>query len=214
MKKVDASENPGLSKLPTEVRNKMGYMKKGGMAMKKGMHKMPDGNMMKDSDMPKKKMKMGGMAYKEGGKADMAQDKKTVKKAVGMHEKQLHGGKKSDLAKLKSGGMAKCAKGGGIEVRGKTKGKMCQENNMAVIEKIKKFVKDITPPSKEQKAKIEEKQMKMEEMKDPEAYRKNKAMYDVSTEVKKFDENYKKGGSVSSASKRADGCAVRGKTKA
>ena len=106
MKKVDASENPGLSKLPTEVRNKMGYMKKGGMA--------------------KKKMNMGG-------KADMAQDKKTVKKAVGMHEKQLHGGKKSDLAKLKtggmtkmkSGGMAKCAKGGGIEVRGKTKGKMC-----------------------------------------------------------------------------------------
>ena len=35
MKKVDASENPGLSKLPTEVRNKMGYMKKGGMAKKK-----------------------------------------------------------------------------------------------------------------------------------------------------------------------------------
>jgi len=40
MKKVDANENPGLSKLPTEVRNKMGYMKKGGMAMKKGMHKI------------------------------------------------------------------------------------------------------------------------------------------------------------------------------
>ena len=79
---------------------------------------------------------------------------------------------------------------------------------------MKKFVKDITPPSKEQKAKIEEKQMKMEEMKDPEAYRKNKAMYDVSTEVKKFDENYKKGGMVkSSASKRADGIATKGKTK-
>jgi len=127
LKEVDSSENPGLSKLPTEVRNKMGYMKKGGMAMKKGgMHKMPDGKMMKDSDMPKKKMNMGGMAYKEGGKADMMQDKKTVKKAVGMHEKQLHGGKKSDLASLKKGGMAKkMAKGGGIEVRGKTKGKMC-----------------------------------------------------------------------------------------
>ena len=126
LKEVDSNENPGLSKLPTEVRNKMGYMKKGGMAMKKGMHKMPDGNMMKNSDMPKKKIKMGGMAYKEGGKADMAQDKKTVKKAVGMHEKQLHGGKKSDLAALKKGGMAKkMAKGGGIEVRGKTKGKMC-----------------------------------------------------------------------------------------
>ena len=130
LKTKDLSGNPGLSKLPTEVRNKMGYMKKGGMAK---MHKMPDGKMMKDSDMAKKKMNMGGMAYKEGGKADMAQDKKMAKKAVGMHEKQLHGGKKSDLAKLKmggmakmkSGGMAKCAKGGGIEKRGKTKGKMC-----------------------------------------------------------------------------------------
>ena len=85
---------------------------------------------------------------------------------------------------------------------------------MAVIEKIKKFVKDITPPTGEKKAKIEEKQMKVEEMKDPQAAQKNKAMYDVSTEVKKFDENYKKGGKVSSASKRADGIAIRGKTRA
>jgi hypothetical protein len=92
---------------------------------------------------------------------------------------------------------------------------------MAVIEKMKKFVRDITPPSKEQKAKIEEKQMKMEEMKDPEAYRKNKAMYDVSTEVKKFNEDYKKGGMVKTkkyskggtASSRADGIATKGKTR-
>jgi hypothetical protein len=117
LKEVDSSDNPGLSKLPTEVRNKMGYMKKGGMA--------------------KKKMNMGGMAYKEGGmmdKKDMAQDKKMAKKAVGMHEKQLHEGKKSDLTKLKKGGMAKgcgyskggqLAKANGIAVKGKTKGKMC-----------------------------------------------------------------------------------------
>ena len=93
---VDTSKNPGLSKLPTEVRNKMGYMKKGGMMDKK----------------------------------DMAQDKKTAKKAIGMHEKQLHGGKKSNLAALKKGGMTKMskggcyAKGGGIEKKGKTKGKI------------------------------------------------------------------------------------------
>jgi len=82
LKAVDSSDNPGLSKLPTEVRNKMGYMKKGGMAKK----------------------------YKEGGmmdKKDMAQDKKMAKKAIGMHESQLHGGKKSDLTKLKKGGVAK-----------------------------------------------------------------------------------------------------------
>jgi len=108
LKEVDASENPGLSKLPTEARNKMGYMKKGGMAKK----------------------------YKEGGmmdKKDMAQDKKTAKKAIGMHESQLHGGKKSDLTKLKKGGMAKgcgyskggqLAKANGIAVKGKTRGKI------------------------------------------------------------------------------------------
>jgi hypothetical protein len=109
LKAVDSSDNPGLSKLPTEVRNKMGYMKKGGMAKK----------------------------YKEGGmmdKKDMMQDKKTAKKAIGMHEKQLHEGKKSDLTKLKKGGMAKgcgyskggqLAKANGIAVKGKTKGKIC-----------------------------------------------------------------------------------------
>ena len=32
MKQVDMNKNPGLAKLPTDVRNKMGYMKKGGMA--------------------------------------------------------------------------------------------------------------------------------------------------------------------------------------
>ena len=30
LKKVDSKKNPGLAKLPTKVRNKMGYMKKGG----------------------------------------------------------------------------------------------------------------------------------------------------------------------------------------
>ena len=40
-------------------------------------------------------------------KKDMMQDKKMTKKAVGMHEKQLHGGKKSDLAALKKGGKVK-----------------------------------------------------------------------------------------------------------
>jgi hypothetical protein len=76
-----------------------------------------------------KKFKGGGMMDKK----DMAQDKKTAKKAIGMHESQLHGGKKSDLTKLKKGGMAKgCgyAKGGqlakanGVATKGKTKGTM------------------------------------------------------------------------------------------
>jgi hypothetical protein len=55
----------------------------------------------------------------------MSQDKKMVKKAVKMHDDQLHGGKKTNLKALKSGGCTKMARGGGIEVRGKTRGKMC-----------------------------------------------------------------------------------------
>ena len=35
---------------------------------------------------------------------DVAQDKKMIKKAVGMHDKQLHGGKKTKLSGLKKGG--------------------------------------------------------------------------------------------------------------
>jgi len=35
LKPVNFSANPGLSKLPTEVRNKMGYQKKGGPVKKK-----------------------------------------------------------------------------------------------------------------------------------------------------------------------------------
>jgi len=31
LKSVDSEQNPGLAKLPTEVRNKMGYMKNGGL---------------------------------------------------------------------------------------------------------------------------------------------------------------------------------------
>jgi len=59
--------------------------------------------------------------FNEGGamKNDMKQDKSMVKKAVGMHEKQLHGGKKSDMTKLKKGGSID-----GCAVRGKTKGTM------------------------------------------------------------------------------------------
>ena len=74
-----------------------------------------------------------GKKFSGGGemdKKDLAQDKKMVKKAVGMHDKQLHGGKKTDLAGLKKGGCAtkKMASGGsaskradGIATKGKTK---------------------------------------------------------------------------------------------
>ena len=66
--------------------------------------------------------------FSKGGetmdKADAKQDKKLIKKAFKMHDDQSHEGKKTDLSKLKKGGMAKMARGGGVESKGKTKGKM------------------------------------------------------------------------------------------
>ena len=82
MKPTNMKKNPGMAKLPTAVRNKMGFMKEGGAA---------------HSDIKK----------------DMPMMKKVAAKAVKGHEKKLHG--------MKAGGMAK---GGGCEVRGKTKGTM------------------------------------------------------------------------------------------
>jgi hypothetical protein len=38
LKKVDKTKNPGLAKLPPKVRNRMGYLKKGGR-VKKGKKK-------------------------------------------------------------------------------------------------------------------------------------------------------------------------------
>jgi len=61
--------------------------------------------------------KEGGSVYKSRHaekseqKSDMAQDKKIVKKAFAMHDKQEHKGEKTDLSKLKQGGRAKKAVG-------------------------------------------------------------------------------------------------------
>ena len=66
-----------------------------------------------------------GQTFKEGGamKDDIKQDKAMAKKAVGMHEAQLHGGKKSNLTKLKNGGTAS-RRADGCAKKGKTKGTM------------------------------------------------------------------------------------------
>ena len=52
-----------------------------------------------------------GQALKEGGKADIAQDKALIKKAIHMHDAQEHKGEHTDLSKLKKGGRVHYAKG-------------------------------------------------------------------------------------------------------
>ena len=95
MKSVDMEKNPGLAKLPTDVRNKMGFMKKGGMA----------------SDA------------KEDTKMDKAQDTAMIKKAFKQHDMQEHKGGKGTTLKLAKGGSAS-ARADGCATKGKTKGTM------------------------------------------------------------------------------------------
>ena len=45
---------------------------------------------------------------------DVKLDKKIVKKAIGMHDKQLHGGKKTNMSALKKGGKVKKYEDGGL----------------------------------------------------------------------------------------------------
>jgi hypothetical protein len=96
MKSVDMKKNPGIAKLPTAVRNKMGYMKKGGMACD-------------DS--------------KEDTKMDKAQDKAMIKKAFKQHDMQEHKGGKGTSLKLAKGGSFRSS-ADGCATKGKTKGTM------------------------------------------------------------------------------------------
>jgi len=108
LKQTDAETSPGLAKLPTEVRNKMGYMKKGGdIKESKAMVKKEIG-FMKKAGAPASMIKHEKAEAKGMKKGGMAECKTVAKKEVKGHEKRMHG----------------MAKGGGIEVRGKTKGTM------------------------------------------------------------------------------------------
>ena len=82
-----------------------------------------------------KKFRSGGMAksdMKEDMKMDKAQDKAMIKKAFKQHDVQEHKGGKGTKLALKKGGTAcapkKMVRGGGIEVKGKTKGTMIKMN--------------------------------------------------------------------------------------
>jgi hypothetical protein len=60
---------------------------------------------------------------KEDMKMDKAQDKAMIKKAFKQHDAQEHKGGKGTTLTLKKGGAMKMARGGGVESKGKTKGK-------------------------------------------------------------------------------------------
>jgi len=106
----------GDKMVPDFAADGKGKMAKGGMA---GMHKMPDGKMMKDSAM--KKMAHGGMAKSKMASGGIAS---SLKSHASAPASKAHAG-------MKSGGMTKFSAGGsaskradGVATKGKTKGTM------------------------------------------------------------------------------------------
>jgi hypothetical protein len=105
-KKGMSTAKDGMKRPTPMADTSMMCMKKGGMAG--GGMPMKDGKPAFIGD-GKGAMKHGGMA-----KDDVKQDKGMMQKAVNKHEGRLH----------KGSPMTKLSKGGGIESKGKTKGKM------------------------------------------------------------------------------------------
>ena len=112
-----AAHNPAFAKeagIPVGVAKEFSKMSKG----RKFGGSRPDLQKVNKPKTDHGKMKL----FNEGGAmkhSDMSMDKKVVKKAVGMHDKQQHGGKKTDMSKLKKGGAID-----GCATKGKTKGTM------------------------------------------------------------------------------------------
>ena len=91
LKPVNSEQNPGLSKLPTKVRNKMGYMEKGGMskmaneAFNNAKRTITDGYRGTGAPNPlrnivkKNKMQIGG-AFNKGVPAPIATEGKDFMK--------------------------------------------------------------------------------------------------------------------------------------
>lgn len=98
-----------MAKKKAESGKMAAFEKSGKDVEKKGVKEGSKADMAMD-----KKQMMGMKKMAEGGKADMKQDKSMMQKAVNKHEGRLH----------KGASMTKLARGGGIETKGKTKGKM------------------------------------------------------------------------------------------
>jgi hypothetical protein len=130
---------------------------------------------------------------KEGGEVkheDIKMDKKVAKKAIAMHDKQLHGGKKTDLTALKKGGM--------------TAGKAAH-----AVKEGKRVAKEMEYDYKTGKKSFAGSTAKKDAHAEKEGRKVAKALeYDYSKGRKMAS------GGLAAGHKSADGCATKGKTKA
>jgi len=100
MKPVDMKKNPGVAKLPTDVRNKMGFMKKGGMA-EGGMS-----DKSQDKAMIKKAFKQHDAQEHKGGKGTSLKLAKGGTFRASANGVATKGKTKGTMVKMSMGGKA------------------------------------------------------------------------------------------------------------
>lgn len=180
-----------------------------------------------------------GKKFNEGGTTmkheDIKLDKKIVKKAVSMHDKQQHGGKKTNLAGLKKGGILE--KGTGEKYASKaammryekkeTKAEEMKEHGKAkkyadggIINTLKNMFKSdkAAPKGKAKGVAITKETITAtpgaipSDILDTLQTRKNEKAFKEFEKRRESGEDYKKGGCVKKFA-RGGGCEVRGKTR-
>ena len=115
---------PGQIDLPSDPDDGSVGLKKGGVA--NGVHRMPDGKMMKDSEH--KGMMGGGKGYTPGGSTEKSPEMKKMPdnrpfpKDAAFDDKGVTARKSPYMVKLAGGGSV--TRGDGIAKRGHTKGRM------------------------------------------------------------------------------------------
>ena len=116
MKPVDKKKNPGLAKLPTEVRNKMGFMKKGGdVKMTK-----KERDFIANAFQPKTPKERKAAAIDKVKRENKSQFNQERKKESSRKLKEIHSKFKPGMPMLKKGGSAKKAVTEGMKKAAKT----------------------------------------------------------------------------------------------
>jgi hypothetical protein len=153
LKDVDTDTNSGLSKLPTEIRNKMGYKKDGGAIdkaqdktmVKKGVSQH-EAKLHKGEPKTELKLKMGGRAKKEGGCVGRYKAGGTVENAYGTPKtdkdlKDIANTKRQKPKKMQMGGMTGPAPAGPMAAAPSApmgQGQMTELEKRRMMEKMKR----------------------------------------------------------------------------
>jgi hypothetical protein len=186
MKPVNAEENPGLAKLPTEVRNKMGYMKKGGLMKKAKRFNGEDGSVIEDES----EIIFDNRSVKSGKLPSETMSRETIVEEPVKRKSIVKSRPAPSFTVDRTPNSERMAKAMVNEIKNPSKAE-----TRSVAKSYEPFEGNYIPSKAKPKT--------LQEKRDMRESRRDSIVSKMAS-----------GGKVKSASARADGCAIRGKTRA